>query len=512
MEQTDVLIAGAGPAGMVLALWLNALGVRVRIVDKTEGPGTTSRALVIQARTLELYRQLDLTGAVLDGGHRTEAANIWIEGKPKAHLTLGAIGQDLTPYPYLEIFPQDAHERLLEERLRQHGVIVERRTELIRFTDHGGHVSATLRGGDGSESACEARYLAGCDGAHSTVRKSLGIDFPGGTYPQVFYVADVEASGPAANGELHVDLDESDFLAVFPMSKKDHARLVGTIREERAGQAETLQFDDVSERVFASIGITVHKVNWFATYHVHHRVASAFRQGRAFLLGDAGHIHSPAGGQGMNTGIGDAINLAWKLAAVLKSQAGDALLDTYETERIGFARRLVETTDRVFTLATSDSHLANIMRTRIAPALLPLLTRLEAAREFMFHTVSQTVLNYRGSALSAGTAGEVHGGDRLPWAPTAHGDNFAPLSAPVWQVHIYGTANAGLAQACARLGLPLHIFPWDPKHHTAGLKQDAFYLIRPDTYVACADPAGSAQALERYFASAGIRPAQEPPS
>ena len=163
--------------------------------------------------------------------------------------------------------------------------------------------------------------------------------FPGGTYRQLFYVADVEAAGPALNGELHVDLDEADFLAVFPLAGEGRARLIGTVRDERADRADTLTFEDVSDRAINHLKVQIKRVNWFSTYHVHHRVAQHFRKGRAFLLGDAAHIHSPAGGQGMNTGIGDAINLAWKLAAVVAGRAGDRLLDSYEAERIGFAQK-----------------------------------------------------------------------------------------------------------------------------------------------------------------------------
>ena len=164
------------------------------------------------------------------------------------------------------------------------------------------------------------------------MRDTIGTAFSGGTYRQVFYVADVEAAGPPLNGELHVDLDEADFLGVFPLAGKGKARLIGTVRDERADRADTLKFEDVSDRAIKHLKVDVQKVNWFSTYHVHHRVAEHFRKGRAFLLGDAAHIHSPAGGQGMNTGNGDAINLAWKLAAVLRGQAPDRLLDSYEVQ------------------------------------------------------------------------------------------------------------------------------------------------------------------------------------
>jgi 2-polyprenyl-6-methoxyphenol hydroxylase-like FAD-dependent oxidoreductase len=480
--------------------------VHVHIVDKTSEPGTTSRALAVQARTLELYRQLDLSDAVIENGHQVPAINLWVKGEKATRLAIEAIGADLTPYPFLQVFPQDRHERLLIERLQRLGVTVQRQTELIGFSDEGGQVLARLRGPDGSEQSWEASYIAGCDGARSLVRGTIGADFPGGTYRQVFYVADVEAEGPSLNGEFHIDLDEADFLAVFPLADAGHARLIGTVRDERADRAESLKFEDVSNRAIEHLKVRVDKVNWFSTYRVHHRVTNHFRHSRAFLLGDAAHIHSPAGGQGMNTGIGDAINLAWKLASVLRGCAPESLLDSYEAERIGFARRLVATTDRVFSFATADGRMADILRTRITPIVLPAVARFDAAREFLFRTVSQITLNYRGGPLSQGSAGHVHGGDRLPWAVAGDEDNFASLTSMDWQVHVYGKALQELVDGCKSLGVPLHVFDWQPEYEEAGLIQNVVYLLRPDTYVALVDPTGTWETLDRYFASRKLHP------
>jgi 2-polyprenyl-6-methoxyphenol hydroxylase-like FAD-dependent oxidoreductase len=506
MEQSDVLIAGAGPTGLVLALWLTKAGTKVRIVDKTGGPGTTSRALAVQARTLELYRQLDLTDAVIAKGHRTRAGNFWIAGERKAHISLEGIGRGATPYPFLHIFPQDEHEKLLIERLEALGVRVERQTELLGFAETADGITARLRGPDGGEYDHQARYLAGCDGARSKVRETIGTGFPGGTYRHLFYVADIEGQGPALNGELNVDLGTSDFVAIFPLAGEGCARLIGTVQDERADRAETLTFDDVSSEAIQQMKMSVRKVNWFSTYHVHHRVTQHFRKGRAFLAGDAAHVHSPVGGQGMNTGIGDAINLAWKLAAVVAGRAPDGLLDSYEAERIGFARRLVASTDRAFTFVTGEGSLAAFVRTYLAPIVIATAFKFETVRKFAFRTVSQTAINYRGSRLSRGSAGGVQGGDRLPWVQTDGVDNFAPLSNIGWQVHVYGVPKPRLTAWCEQHGVPLHAFDWRDAHEAAGLVRDAIYLLRPDTYVALAEASGAADALDRYFADQGIRP------
>src|SRR3984957_14906720 len=435
-RDTDVLIVGAGPTGLVLALWLTRLGVRVRIIDKTAEPGPTSCALAVQARTLELYSQMGLSKAVVERGRKTIAANMWVAGKRAAHAVLGEMGVGLSPFPYVLIFPQDEHERLLIERLAEAGVQVERRTELTAFEDTGSRVIAHLQSADGEQETCEAAYIAGCDGAHSIVRQSLQIGFAGGIYDHLFSVADVQASGATMNGELHIALDNSDFLVVFPLRAEGQARLIGTVRQQ-AEQQHDLSWDDVNTRVLAWINIDVKRVNWFSTYRVHHRVAAHFSKGRAFLLGDAAHIHSPVGGQGMKTGIGDAVNLAWKLAAVVRGRADVSLLDSYEPERIAFAQRLVATTDRAFTAVTSSRTLARLIRLHLVPLFLAPIYSLKAARSFMFRTVSQTAINYRGSSLSQGRAGTIHGGDRLPWVKIdsdgASRDNFAPLTSMDWQ-------------------------------------------------------------------------------
>jgi hypothetical protein len=208
----------------------------------------------------------------------------------------------------------------------------------------------------------------------------------------------------------------------------------------------------------------------------------------------------------MNTGIGDAINLAWKLAAVISGHAPADLLNSYEEERITFARRLVATTDRAFTLATAEGRVAEFIRMRIVPVLASTAFKYDLARKFMFETVSQVTLNYRDCALSDGTAGSIKGGDRLPWAPVAGADNFDFLSTMNWQVHVYGSARPEIEAWCTEKHIPLHAFEWHREHEAAGLVRDALYLLRPDSYIALVAPAGTAAALEHYFASRGIKP------
>jgi 2-polyprenyl-6-methoxyphenol hydroxylase-like FAD-dependent oxidoreductase len=508
MSHQPVLIVGAGPTGLVLALWLTHLKIPVRLIDRASEPGTTSRALAVQARTLELYRQIHLAGAVVERGQRVQAASFWALGKRRATAVFGELGATVSPYSFALTFPQDEHERLLIDRLAKLGVTVERSCELASFEESAAGVRARVHRAGGGEETIEAAFIAGCDGAHSAVRTTLGIGFEGGTYAHLFYVADVQAAGAVVDGNLHVALDTTDFLAVFALRRAGAVRLVGAVRGDPAQSApERLSWNDVHRQIMEWLPIEVERVNWFSTYRVHHRVAAHFRRGRAFLLGDAAHVHSPVGGQGMNTGIGDAVNLAWKLAAVLTGQAPASILDSYEPERIAFARRLVRTTDRAFSVVTSPSLSARLFRLHVFPRLLATLIKTRAMRNLMFRTVSQTALNYRGGALSLGRAGAVHGGDRLPWLPLDGGtDNYAALESLQWQVHVYGEPPAPLASFCRDRSLALHAFPWRAQWRKHGVARDALYLVRPDGYVGFAAARADVAALAAYLDERGLAP------
>ena len=507
-SDVDVLIAGAGPTGLVLALWLRRLGASVRIVDPAAEPGTTSRALAVHARTLELYRQVGIADEVVAHGLKFGGVNMWVRGAHVARIDLSSMGQGLSPFPYSLIFPQDAHERLLTAHLERAGVRVERGVRLAGFDDRGDGVVARLEEAGGARREVVAAYLAGCDGAHSRAREGIDAGFPGGTYEHLFYVADVAMSGPTANGDLHVALDDADLLAIFPMQEEGDARLIGTVARSAADEGRRgLTWNDVERCVLDRVQVHVDAVHWFSTYRVHHRVANRFARGRVFLLGDAAHVHSPVGGQGMNTGIGDAVNLAWKLADVLDGRAHASLLDTYEPERSAFARRLVATTDRAFTFINSDGPLARLVRTDAVPRLMPALLGRRSVQRLMFRTIAQVAIAYRRSAWSEGRAGGVHGGDRLPWIAPEHAggkDNHAPLSSLDWQVHVVGDRAPDLAAACEGRRLPLHAFPWSDRAQAAGFALGAAYLVRPDGHVALADPAAAPATLARYLDAHGI--------
>ncbi|OTG83676.1 FAD-dependent monooxygenase [Acinetobacter sp. ANC 4648] len=496
--KNNVLIVGAGPTGLVLALWLTKQGIPVRIIDKTAKPTINSRALGIQARTLELYQQMDLTDEITHAGHANLQLNLWVNGKKRGILKLVEQGQKLTPYPFLLIYPQDQHERILIQYLEKLGVMVERSTELISFSDYPDHVSAQIIGPQGKENY-HAHFLAACDGGKSPIRHKLGLNFSGGTYSQVFYVADVDIKGFTIHGGAHISFDQHDFVLLLSYGKLGQARLIGIIREDRVKSLQNLNFEDINQTAIQDLGISIEKVNWFSTYHVHHRIVSDYHVGRVFLVGDAAHLHSPVGAQGMNTGIGDAINLAWKLAAVLKNQASEQLLESYQIERRAFAEKLIKSTDRFFSIVTAEGYIPSLIRIKIIPYLLPKIYNNHHLSHFIFRLISQLDIHYRHSPLSQKNLGKLQGGDRLPWIEYEQGNNFESLKKMLWQVHVYGTAQPQLQVWCKMNNIPLYSFTWDISCEQAGLLENAVYLLRPDTYIALIDPQAETHTLDRYF-------------
>lgn len=471
MERTPVLICGAGPTGLVLALWLAQQGIRPRIIDKAEKPGETSRAIALHARTLEFYDQLGLADDVIAAGIRIDNLRFRLRGDSAKDVVVPFhdFGAGISPHPYVLSFPQDHHERLLVEALQKHGVVIERNTALLDFKQSSEGVEARIQTPQ-SEQRVAAEYLCGCDGARSAVRQGLSHDFPGGTYSDIFYVADAEVQGDAPFNDLTVTFTDSEFCLVIPVRNQKTLRLIGIV-PPAAQQKQHIVFDDVATSVAQATGLDIQRIAWFSTYHVHHRVAPHFREGRVFIAGDAAHIHSPAGGQGMNTGIGDAINLGWKLASVLKG-APATLLDTYEPERRAFATRLVATTDTAFQGLVSRKPFAIWWRLHAVPRLMKVVSSFTIGRRLLFRTISQTAINYRRSALSRGRAGAVQAGDRLPWAH----DNYTPLASKTWQAHVYGVVPGNVLAAVH--GIPVYHFAAAPPFESGSL-----YLLRPDGYI-----------------------------
>ena len=507
MPPAPVLIVGAGPSGLNLALALIRRNVQCRLISEAEGPGEESRAMVVQARTLEFYGQYGFAGEVIEQGVVAETAHVREGGSSGSREVLSIsfkeMGTGLSPYPFALAYPQDDHERFLIEKLKNAGCEVEWGAKLTGFSEGENCIRATIQHNIGRVERAESEYICGCDGARSCVRETLQLGFPGGTYEQLFYVADVKIARGFSR-DLYINLGKHILTLMFPVRSSGMQRLIGLVPPELSHR-DKLCFEDIRAHVEPLLDIKVTDVNWFSTYRVHHRVADKFRMGRAFLVGDAGHIHSPAGGQGMNTGIGDAVNLGWKIAHVLQNRADTSLLDTYEPERIGFARSLVSTTDRAFTGLVGEGVAGEFTRRIVAPLVFGVVTRSSLGRHAIFRTISQMRVHYPDSPLSQGVAGDVHGGDRLPWTEVHGKDNFEPLRSLDWQAHVYGEVDKDLEIACGELHLPLHAFSFGDSAKAAGFKRDALHLVRPDGYIALASFEQNASTLMTFVKQFHLR-------
>jgi len=518
----DVLIVGGGPTGLMLANQLGRREIRATIVDRHSGPAQQTRAMAVQARTLEIYSMLGIAERALELGRRGTGANMWSEGKWAARIPLGDIGKSISPFPFVLMLGQDDNERIMGDHLRNWGMAVQWNTELTGIRQEPGHVSATLEQPDGSTRKVQAAYVAGCDGGHSAVRELCGITFPGAAYEHVFFVADTEATGPMVAEELNIYLWREGFHLFFPMRGKDRWRVIGILPKKLQGR-DDVTFEELSPDIRREAGakLDFKECSWFSIYHIHHRAAEKFRDRRCFLLGDAAHVHSPAGGQGMNTGLQDAYNLGWKLALVVKGHADAALLDSYEAERIPVAQRLLATTDRAFMLVVSDSWLAGLFRTRILARIVAFVMTFERPKRLAFRTVSQTGIAYRESPLSKMLPGLPKGapraGDRFPWLQLRLRENgpvedlFQKLDDTRYNLIVTGQpAPSGEALGLGDL-LRVHAIP-DDAHNAQELARvripaPAFYLLRPDGHVGLAGTRLEPDAVTRYLSDGGIRTA-----
>jgi 2-polyprenyl-6-methoxyphenol hydroxylase-like FAD-dependent oxidoreductase len=516
---TDVLIVGAGPTGLMLACQLARRGIDVLLIDRHAGPARETRALGVQARTMEIYAHLGIVDEALALGKPARGLDLWADGRHTARVPLGEAGASLTPYPFVFILGQDDNERLLGARLAHLGGAVRWQTELVALEQQPGGVRATLRLPGGGIRDVQAAWVAGCDGAKSAVRGLNGIGFPGAPYEHVFFVADVSARGGMVADEVNVFLWREGFHLFFPMrggegGDDDHWRIVGIVPAPLRGR-DDLAFADVlpSVRQEAGARLQVSACRWFSTYRIHHRAAERFRDRRCFLLGDAAHIHSPVGAQGMNTGLQDAYNLAWKLAAVLRGEAAESLLDSYAAEREPVARRLLATTDRAFRLVVSGHPLAGLLRTRVLARVAAQAMRRDGVQRRAFRFVSQLAIHYRDGPL-AQTAGSwpataPQAGDRFPWLQLAFEAGAAPqglferLDDTRWTLLVFGQPAPAARPVCDVFA-PVAGAANTRELQRAGVPPRSFFLLRPDGHIGLCGTTFDDESVQRYFAQRGL--------
>ena len=479
----QALIVGAGPVGLTLAAELARYGVRVRIIDRSPAPTQTSKALVLWSRTLELMDRMGCTPAFLAAG--LQAGGATIRSGP---AVLGHAGFDTiaSPYNFALMLPQRDTERLLGAHLATFGVTVEREVELTGFVQHEGHVEAQLRHPGGRTEPVETSWLIGCDGAHSTVRHGLGFEFRGAAQGDDWLLADVrlEGEGQPPDDEIATFLHRDGPFVVFPIPGK-RSRIVATVGPTMAGQprpAPTLA--DVQAMVDARTagGFVVTDPVWLANFRINERKVSAYADGRVFLAGDAAHVHSPAGGQGMNTGMQDAFNLSWKLALVIGRSASPRLLDSYTPERSAVGDMVLRNASRLTDMATLAHPGAQAARN----LALRFMLGLHAVQERLAATMSEVDIAYRHSPLSSGH----HAGDRLPpeqYAGPPPGRGTAP------RFVLFAADGTRGAALTARFPGLLEGTP-RPPHDPAQLR-----IVRPDGYIGLSTDGHDWDGAARYL-------------
>jgi 2-polyprenyl-6-methoxyphenol hydroxylase-like FAD-dependent oxidoreductase len=506
--KTEVIIIGAGPTGLALACQLIRYGIDFVIIDKKETTTPFSKAIGVQARTLEIYEQIGLADRLVSLGQVVERARFIVGGEVRGEANFREFGEGMSPYPFVLIVEQGKHEKLLHDYITSHGKEVRWLTELESFSQDADGVLATIKTAAGESQTIEGKYLVGCDGAKSPVRHHLGMTFQGSTFERTFYVADVDIDWDYPHDAGHAFLLKNNLLVFFPMSGEKQWRIVGTFPEEFAKDEGDVLYEEIEEQIKrdAELDIDITKVNWFSTYKVHTRGVNKFSEGRCFLAGDSAHIHTPAGAQGMNTGIQDGYNLAWKIAMVLRG-ANESLLETYNEERLANAKALLETTDRFFNLAASPEAFMSFIRMHIFPYVAGAAMSIDAVKKFLFPRISQIAINYRNDSLSEHVDDqgmEVKAGDRMPYFIVDGESIYEKLHAPKFHLLTFWDGETTIASEA----LPdLMIYLVD-RHTVAiyprvaeifGTTESFRVLVRPDNYIATISKGTSLTPIENYL-------------
>ena len=547
MSDAQVLIVGAGPTGLTLACELQRHGVPFRIIDKSAAPSEHSKAFAVHARTMELFDGLGVIDTLLKRGSPSHGLSLYADGK---HVTtLNLEGKIQSKYPFIQIIAQSDTERVLIEHLEANGASVERNTELVQFTDNReDSVAVQIQSADGEYETFEVSYLVGCDGAHSTVRKGLGLNYEGAPYPNQWLLADATFDWDYPQNEMAIFSHTAGVTAFFPLDRgrgRLMFQLPETTVDEDLGEAT---LDDVLEHLQAR-SIAYRQVtdpNWISYFRLHHRMVDRYRVGRVFVAGDAAHIHSPVGGQGMNIGIQDAFNLGWKLAGVCKGRAFESILDSYEAER----RKVDEGVVNFTHVAMTAAGMTNPVYLAVRNAVMKQVTKLNAVTQRVLTTVSQVEHHYRKSPIVAqswptpiGTRSDVHPGERVPDFPLEKAFNrrvsdlyelFTGAEHELLVLAGKGGLNDKVAYELGRAltvvqiryrdliephliavdripeGLPECESSWlDPDgalHDALGATVPTLYLIRPDGYVAYRCQPASEESLTAYLEGLFIGP------
>src|SRR5262247_4114358 len=509
--KTDILIVGAGPTGLSLGCQLLRYGIDFIIVEKNEGITPYSKAIGVHARTLEIFDQIGLAQEAVARGTVAGAARLIIDGEIRGELRFSDVGKGMSPFPFVLMLEQSKTERLLYEYLRSHQKDVLWKTELETFKQDPDGVVAQVRCSDEEMQTISAKYIVGCDGPKSLVRQALGLKFEGSTFERIFYVADAQVDWQMSHDTLHVCFSPDSFVVFFPLRGEKRYRVVGVFPEEFNKDEGDILYEEIETRMKTEtkLDVDMHDVEWFSTYKVHTRHVNKFSAGRGFLAGDSAHLHTPAGAQGMNTGIQDGYNLAWKIALVMRGQSGAKLLDTYNEERLENAKRLVNTTDRFFGFAAGTDWLMNFLRLYVLPPIAKHLFSLDVVRRFAFPAVSQIGINYRQSSLSNHAGDEdfgVKAGDRMPYFLVNGQNIFDRLQQPRFHFLVFSRETNGFQELKDELTsqypelVDFNGFPISPEvQEIFGTNKDFSVLLRPDNHVGSITTETSPDRIRTYL-------------
>lgn len=533
----DALIVGAGPTGLALAAQLQSFGTRFRIIDRLHDRTRESRALAVQARTIELLQMLGIGERLVARGNTSARLKLHLEGRAVAAVTLGDVSAADTRFPFILFVSQAETEAVLTDYLNAWGVGIERGQELVSFDREDDGLQCVLQRPGGQQERVDTRFLIGCDGAHSAVRKQSGIAFEGGTYPQNFALGDVEADGPLEPDAINAFAGGGGVAMFFPLGRPTTWRVIAMAADRQTEPQRSASGEIVSDLELSELqalvdpptasGVRLRDPAWLTRFHLHHRQTASYRSGNVFLAGDAAHIHSPVGAQGMNTGIQDAWNLGWKLGLVARGLADNRLLDTYEAERWPVGQFLLRYTDRLFstfTRAMSGRSLATWARRVVVPQVIPHVLGSRWIRQAAFAFVSELGIRYRRSpAVVDGEPRQRGGprpGDRLPDAEVLVNGRSAylqqELAGPHLALLLCGDLhhwNAGeLDRLRERYGRVLKTYCLSPfgaggslvdeKGHAfahLGVQDTAQYLVRPDGYIALRSAGRTFESLDQYL-------------
>jgi 2-polyprenyl-6-methoxyphenol hydroxylase-like FAD-dependent oxidoreductase len=403
---------------------------------------------------------------------------------------------------------QGRHEKILYDFIKSNGRDVLWNTELESFTHDDSGVTAKIKNPNSETETIEAKFLVGCDGAKSPVRHTLGLKFEGSTFERLFYVADVEIDWDLSHDALMVFLMKNNLLAFFPMIGENHFRIVGTFPKEFEKDEGEVLYEEIEEQIKkdTELDLDIKAVNWFSTYKVHTRHVNKFSEGKCFLAGDAAHIHTPAGAQGMNTGIQDGYNLAWKIWMVLKGKLNEKVLATYNDERLENAENLLKTTDRFFNLVASPEPILSYLRMHVFPFVAGAAFNMDAVKKFVFPRISQIAINYRHSSLSRNEGDfSVEAGDRMPYFSVDGTSIYERLRQPKFHLLTFFDGQNKPQDFGSELReyadfIDFHTLPLYPNiAEIFGAIESFNVLLRPDNYIGFISEELSTEGLKKYL-------------